>query len=126
HAMDWQDATVVPTPTGVSVLHLQGELSEQHFDFLAEGYLERTPSTSPATQPATQPIDHPIPQLIEDTRGILAFIPWDGGHPGSTRIARYVDGQWQTLPTEAGDEQVLHLIPLLDGSLIRLLRENDG
>lgn len=126
HAMDWQDATLVPTPTGVSVLRFQGELREQHFDFLAGGYLDRTPLPSPATQPTADAIDHPIPQLVEDTRGILAFIPWDGHHPGSTRIARYIDGEWQLIPAESEGEQVVHLIPLLDGSLIRLVRAGDG
>ncbi len=108
YAMDWQDAVVVPTPSGVSVLRFTGNDREHHFDFAAAGLF---PAESPA-----------IPQLVEDTRGVLAFIPWDGNHPGSTGVARYLDGAWTILPAASANDRIVHLLPLLDGSMIRLTR----
>lgn len=111
HAMEWQDAVIVPTPTGVSVLRFTGSNREQHFDFAEAGLLPEASS---------------IPQLVEDTRGLLAFIPWDGDQPGSTAVARYLDGEWTRLPQAVTGERTVHLIPLLDGSLIRLSRIDEN
>src|SRR5690606_1421072 len=60
------------------------------------------------------------PMLIPDLRGVLAFVPADGSSPGASRTARYVDDQWTLLDHE-GSDRLLQLVPLLDGSLIRIL-----
>ena len=112
HAMDWQDAVIVPTPTGVSLLRFTSSNRDQHFDLAEAGLLPEASSS--------------IPQLVEDTRGVLAFIPWDGDQPGSTAVVRYLDGEWTRLPQAVTGERTVHLIPLLDGSLIRMSRIDEN
>lgn len=129
-AFDWQDAIAVPTSTGAAIVRPSPQWEEAYFDFAAEGLIApasaawAASATQPTTTPTTAPLSNP-PQLLEDARGLLAFIPWDDAAPGSTRIARYIDRQWQILPPERDGERIVHLIPLLDGSLLRLAQGDE-
>ena len=67
------------------------------------------------------------PQVLPDARGLLAWIPWENGHPGSNGAARFVDGEWQDLGPAAGwPQKILHLVPLLDGSVLQLIAGDSG
>ncbi len=112
-AVDWQEMTLVPTRTGVSVLQFTSPATEQYFDFAERGLIELRDD-----EEATPPT------LIPDLRGVLAFIPAEGSTPGGARTARYVDGTW-TILDHSDSDRLLQLVPLLDGSLIRILADRD-
>jgi hypothetical protein len=116
HAKSWNDQIIVPTTTGVSILSRDGK--SDHVE------LVKAATTSPAT---TRAANAPVAQTMFDTRGLIAWIPWDNGKPGGTGAARYVDGKWTKLDSSTGwPEKLIHLIPLLDGSIIRIARGDDG
>jgi hypothetical protein len=115
-ASSWNDQIIVPTATGVSILSHDGKV--EHVE------LVKAATTSPAT---TRSADAPVARTMFDTRGLIAWIPWDNGKAGGNGAARYVDGKWTRLDASAGwPEKLIHLIPLLDGSIIRIARGDDG
>ena len=64
---------------------------------------------------------------ILDARGLLAWSPWDGKRPGGSDAARLVDGQWTQLgPSDQWPARIVHLVPLLDGSVLQIIREDDA
>ena len=72
------------------------------------------------------PRAHPQPQYLLDTSGLLAWIPWENGQRGSDGAARFVDGKWIRLDASAGwPTRIVHLIPLLDGSVLQLALADD-
>ena len=94
---------VVPTDVGVSVFDVTPTV--------AEHYHELPGCRAGATTP---------PVTLPDSRGILAFAPWDGGRPGSDRVSRFVDGQWSDLPADQWPPRPMLLSVLLDGSVLRI------
>lgn len=116
HALSWNDQIIVPTSTGISILNRDGKSDAIE--------LMKAASTSPTTNRAS---DAPIAQIMFDTRGLIAWIPWDNGKSGGNGAARYVDGKWTRLDASTGwPEKLIQLIPLLDGSIIRIARGDDG
>lgn len=107
---DWQRAANInetvaaPTDTGVSVFDFGDKITE-HFHEI----------------PAKRNGRETHPQIVAAGRGIVAWRP--GGS-----AARFVDGKWSDL---AGDNDgwsndILHLIPLLDGSVLQMSNSADG
>jgi hypothetical protein len=144
-ALDWNSTTnegfVVPTDTGVSVFRPRSLPVELHYDFAqpTTAPATETATTAAATQPAasmqgladTTAPSAPPPtsnaQFLLDTRGLLAWIPWEGNKIGSRGAARFVDGAWQPLgPDQGWPEKLLHLIPLIGGGVLQLVVNDDG
>ncbi len=77
--------------------------------------------------PAVVEHDHPLPGCepgktsppltLPDTRGVLAWSPWERGKPGSRGVSRFVDGGWVDLPPAAWPGRPIQLVMLLDGSV---------
>lgn len=104
-AFTLQDQTIVPTRHGASA-----------FSF--------TPGKTPVELPApplAEKDPHAPVQLHLDLRGVLAWIPPAGAHPGSAGAARFVDGAWQRLSGETWPAGILQIIPLGDGNALQLL-----
>jgi hypothetical protein len=123
-AFDWNSSTnegfIVPTDTGVSVFRPRSLPVEMHFDFAS-------PSTAPSTSPVAISLPPSEPQMLLDSRGLLAWMPWDDTHSGSRGAARFVDGKWQPLgPDQGWPEKILHLIPLIGGGVDQLIVTDDG
>ncbi len=119
HDYDWSrafswnsdkiSAIVVPTAGGVSVIRPDRRPMELHHAFYPP---EQRPENFTATQ------------VLLDWRGLLAWMPWEHGRPGSPGAARFIDDQWHALDESADwPQRLLHLIPLLDGGVIRLSSE---
>lgn len=111
-AMSAGDLIFVPTSGGVSAIRLEPEMHEEYCDLHAP---------APATRPATAPTfaDASRPQLLFDARGLLAWIPASDRSPGGS-AARYVDDHWVELSPNDGWQNLLHLVPLLDGSVLQI------
>jgi hypothetical protein len=111
--MTWIDDSatrlIVPTDTGVSIMTLGDNLTEDFCRLL----------TGPATT-AVGP-----PRVLFDLRGLLAWIPADGNFGGKTRVARYLDGKWAYLDSTAWPSDIIHLVPMLDGSVLQIRRGSD-
>jgi hypothetical protein len=93
---------VVATHTGVSVFDIDPKIQE-HFHPL--------PGCTAASNP---------PLTMLDTRGVLAWSPWENGKSGSSRISRFVDGNWTDLPVADWPARPIQLSMLLDGSVLRM------
>lgn len=67
------------------------------------------------------------PVILFDTQGVIAWMPWENGLTGSRGAARFVNGKWIRLDASKGwPEKILHLVPLLDGSILQLIGNDDG
>jgi hypothetical protein len=110
-AMTWDDGgttrLIVPTDKGVSIISLGSSLSEDY-----------CPLIDPAA--ATRPTG--APAVLFDTRGLLAWIPADENF-SSTRVARYLNGQWTPFDSLNWPGDIVYLVPLLDGSVLQIRRE---
>jgi hypothetical protein len=116
HAFSWNQRIVAPTSTGVGILQLQPILSEQYQNLLP-----------PQSKIKTQKSKIPRPVTLLDTRGLLAFIPPTPAHPGSPGAWRFVEDRWVPLGPEQGwPGQILHLVPLLDGSVLQIIPDKPG
>jgi hypothetical protein len=118
-AFVWDDKVVVPTATGIAVLQFRPELKESYRDLIA------SPSTAPTT---TKPAPHPPqPQALPDGQGLLAWVPWEHGRPGSRGAVRYLDGKWIDLgPDQNWPEKIVQLVPLRDGTVFQFIVREDG
>jgi hypothetical protein len=94
---------VVPTDVGVSVFDVTPTPVERY---------HALPGCAAGT---TTP---PVTTL--DSRGLLAWAPWDNGHPGSAGVSRFVDNAWTDLPPADWPAKPIHLSALLDGSVLRI------
>lgn len=108
-AFQWNDRVVVPSDAGVSVFDFAADPITEDFCAIVPDELANAGSA---------------PQAVLDTRGVLAWRPWEDGKAGSATIHRYVDGKWSALAGDAG--RVVQLVPLLDGSLFQIAIEKDG
>ena len=140
-ARAWGDKIVVPSRTGVSVFEFTPQLKELYQDLMdphgtGNEQRHREPTTAPTTPPATVPSTGPTtgpsdansppkPQILWSSEGYLAWIPWERGQPGGHGAARFVNDHWEVLDsTTAGwPDHLLHLIPLLGGSVMQLAAE---
>lgn len=134
-ARSWDDRILVPSATGVSVFHFEhqpggiGTIAVEQYQELAQpkpdgGRTKDEKEGAGTTLPvaATTRPSTPVPQLLFDGQGFLAWIPWENDQPGGRGAARYVDGKWLTLGAEQGwPEHLLHLIPLIGGSVMQLV-----
>ena len=113
----WDDQVLVPSRTGISVFEFRPELKES--------YRELMPG--PTSAPATSPADEPAPQALPDGEGLLAWVPWEHGRPGSRGAVRFVGGKWTDLgPDQAWPEKIVHLVPLRDGTVFQFVAHDDG
>lgn len=104
-AMILNDGVAVPTDRGVSVFTFTPEYRENYHEVVKEA------GANP-------------PQIVLDASGFLAWSPWDGDKPGGKGAVRYVDGTWTDIaPGDSWPEKILHLVPLLDGTILQLYRE---
>ncbi|CAN5456062.1 hypothetical protein BH09PLA1_BH09PLA1_14720 [soil metagenome] len=130
---DRDSAIVVPTDSGISIFRPQARPIELFQEMANSPAADRfavatspattTPATQPTTSPRIAPANAP-PQFLLDPRGLLAWIPPDNGKPGSSGAYRFVDGKWQHLD-ESKDWplQIVHLVPLLDGSVLQIVTD---
>jgi len=134
-AQTWQDGAnlrlIVATDNGVSILTIPpttlspfspspgtpGEGRGGGSSQITENYFQLVGLTS-ATRPS-QP-----PDVLFDTRGILAWIPADDKFH-ATRVARYLNGAWTQLDPAAWPGDIVYLVPHLDGSVLEI-RRTDG
>jgi hypothetical protein len=112
-ASSWNDKIIVPSEAGVSVFRFEPELTEDYRQLI-------DPADASDAGGAA-------PQALLDYEGLLAWVPSEGGEPGSRGAARYVKDQWADLGPEQGwPERILHLVPLRDGSVLRFEPGEDG
>jgi hypothetical protein len=102
----------VPTDGGASIFTLGKNLTEVHCDLV---------DSSAATQRQA-----PVPQFVFDMRGLLVWIPADSNFDGSSRVARFVDGKWDTLDSAAWPSNIIQLVPMRDGSVLQIRRGADA
>ena len=111
-ALDWGDKIVVATGTGVSVIRLDPQFRELHYDLI-----------DPKSQSG---VTFAEPQFLLDWEGVLAWVPWEGKKHGSVGAARFVDDKWRPLGPEQGwPEKLLHLLPLVDGGVLQLVPDDE-
>jgi hypothetical protein len=115
-AMTWIDGTstrlIVPTDDGVSIITLGDPPTEDYCRLLNTA--------------ATKPQAGPPPMILFDLRGLLAWIPAEGDFSSATRVARYLDGKWAYLDANAWPGDIIHLVPMLDGSVLQIRRGSDS
>lgn len=113
-AFSWNEKVVVPTRTGISIFQFQPKITESYHAL-------------PGTGPDTQGAGFSEPQALLDWQGLLAWAPWEAGKAGSRGAARYRDGVWTDLgPQNEWPEKIVHLVPLLDGSVMQFVLREDG
>ena len=93
---------VVCGDVGVSVFEIDPDAVE-HYHAL--------PGCGIATSP---------PTTLLDTRGVLAWSPWENGKAGSHGVSRFVDDGWTDLPGGSWPARPVQLSMLLDGSVLRI------
>jgi hypothetical protein len=93
---------VVGTDVGIDVLDVEPNIVEHYHPL---------PGVTAACNP---------PLTLLDTRGILAWSPWEMGKSGSNCVSRFVDGNWQDLPAADWPARPIQLSMLLDGSVLRI------
>ncbi|HYO08443.1 MAG TPA: hypothetical protein VER17_05685, partial [Tepidisphaeraceae bacterium] len=109
--LPWGDRLVVPTDRGVAIFSFAPQYKEDYREVL----------TSDQIAAGANP-----PQVLQDPRGLLVWSPWDGRRPGGRGALRLVDDKWVDLAATAQwPAKILHLVPLLDGSVLQLLRGDD-
>jgi hypothetical protein len=112
-AIYMNDQVVVPTDRGVSVFSFSPEYKEEYHDVVS--------------QPG-----HSLPRVVTDSRGFIAFSPWESMKYGSDGAIRYTEGTWTRLAPDAPEPdqkwpgKLLHVVPLLDGSALEFYREQPG
>ena len=122
NAMSWNDKVVVPTTHGVSIFHFGRLTVEDHHELIA-------PEST--TQPAEA---YSEPRFLLDSQGLLAWQPWEAGKVGGLGAAHIMSklppmnrpgheppATWTDLtPGNGWPAKLLHLVPLLDGTVLML------
>ncbi len=107
-AFAWDNRLVVPMGAGVCVFTVGRHIDQ---------------STSP---PLAEAGAAHAPVQVAFINGPLAWIPPGKDHPGSAGIVRYIDGAWFRLGVEQGwPGGIVHLLPMLDHSVLQLLAKGD-
>ena len=113
-AMSWGQKVVVPSEAGVSVFSFEPKLTEDYRALL-------DPKDAQGRPPEARP------QALIDFQGLIAWAPAESGRVGSRGAARYVDDKWVDLgPAQGWPEQILHLVPLKDGSVLQIIAAPEG
>jgi hypothetical protein len=111
-AFSWNDAIVVPSDRGISIIRPDRLPMELYHEFI------------PADQFDTNKFSRV--QALLDWRGLLAWMPWENEKIGSKGAARFIDDKWIALDASAHwPEKILHLVPLLDGGVLQLVVNDD-
>jgi hypothetical protein len=111
-ALTWNDRIVVPADAAAYVIRTDQPAPPDVFTFYESTQLPGKRSSV---------------VVLEDARGLIAWMPWEAGKTGSRGAARYVDGKWTKLDRAVNwPEKILHLLPLRDGSVVQLLPADDG
>jgi hypothetical protein len=142
-ATNWEDngidRIIVPTDRGISIITVKSPSDKTNTAALEESYCDLTgpagatqslatrPAATAISMAATGPSDAaiPPPQVLFDLRGLLAWIPADGDFHEANHVARFVDGKWNDLDPAVWPGNIIHLVPLLDGSVLQILRGED-
>jgi hypothetical protein len=108
--VEGNSSIVVPTKTGISIIRPDRRPLELHHEFKLESRG-----------------NFGEPQVLLDWRGVIAWIPSESGSAGSDGAIRFVNDHWVDLDSGAGwPKKLLHLVPLLDGSILRIATKDDG
>lgn len=120
-AFPWDDKVVVPTRTGISVFEFRPEIKESYRELVPVA------TVKPRTMTSRSPSLQPEPQALPDGQGLLAWVPWEHGQPGSHGAVRYLDGKWIDLgPEQSWPEKIVHLVPLRDGTVFQFVARDDN
>ena len=115
-AIFWQDdAVIVPSPRGIAIVRVDQDESSKEYRFAID-HIDLIDADAAPTRPTTAP----PPQFVTDGQGVVAWVPADAAGPNGTRVARYLDGKWSDLDPQAWPTSLVHLVPLIDGSVLRL------
>ncbi|MDB5331636.1 MAG: hypothetical protein JWP03_2787 [Phycisphaerales bacterium] len=120
HALAWNEKVVVPSASGVSVFRFAPDVSESYHELAS-------PAPAAGIGPGRKLAE---PRVLLDAEGLTAWIPWENGLIGSRGAGHYVDakegGKWTDLSPDSGwPEKILHLVPLLDGTVL-VMSVNDA
>jgi hypothetical protein len=111
-AFSWGQKIVVPTESGISLLTPGDTIEEIHHEF----------ATAPDSKDPPAP-----PQVTFDTKGIIAWMPWDPDKRGSVGAVRFTEGKFSPLgPDQGWPQRLVHVVPLLDGSVLQIVRDERG
>lgn len=114
-ANSWNDKIVVPSSQGVSIFRFDPSVTEEYRELLP------APPAGSARAPEL------APQALLDYDGLLAWAPAEGASPGSAGAVRYAQDKWSPLgPEQDWPQRILHLVPLRDGSVLRISAGDDG
>jgi hypothetical protein len=136
HAFSFDESVVVAAEHGVSVFQFGPAIREEYHEFASVGPATRPAASAPASRPAG---GFPEPRVLLDGKGFVAWLPWEHGKTGGRGAARYLrtpadesgnrrpGGTWTDLTPETGwPEKILHLVPLLDQTLLMLIVDDSG
>jgi hypothetical protein len=112
-AETWDDKIIVPADNGVAILSNLGSGGFAPERAISESFCSLT--DAPGV---------PQPEWVFDARGLLAWIPWQNGKPGGNGVHRFLDGNWTAV--EKWPKEILHIMPLLDGSVTQIIAKDDG
>lgn len=106
-AFSWNESIVVPRSNRVSIFFVGERVKESMSPVLVEG-------------------SGHAPVEIAFANGPLAWVPPNAKHPGSAGAVRSVEDAWFALKPEDGwPAGMLHLVPLLDGSVLQVIAASD-
>ncbi|HET6251788.1 MAG TPA: hypothetical protein VFE47_29150, partial [Tepidisphaeraceae bacterium] len=127
NAMSWNDKVIVPTTHGISVFRFGPQITESHHDLLG-----------PGAKPQAGEV-YSEPRFLLDADGLLAWLPWETGKVGGLGAVQYVEQPaddttgkipppvWTDLtPANGWPPKLLHLVPLLDGTVLMLVVDDHG
>ena len=113
-AFSVDEDVVVPSGSGLSVLHFGQPITESYFQLVAGADATTGPSLGGKVQ------------VLRDSKGLLAWMPWEHG-TGSRGAVRYVKGTWTPLgPDQGWPERIAYLVPLLDGTVFQFVSDEKG
>ncbi len=105
-ALAWNDRVIVPSDRGVSIFDFSNAAPREIYHELIDAKTSQNFSE---------------PEFLLDTRGLLAWAPWVEKKSGSRGAARFLDDKWTPLgPDQGWPEKIIHLVPLLDGSIMQI------
>ena len=115
-ALAFNNTIVVPSARGVSIFAFTAANADGDPPKITETYQEtvKTPDANP-------------PQILLDPRGVIAWSPCDDHKSAATGAWRFADEKWTDLSADPNwSAKFIHLVPLLDGSVLQLIRKDDG